>query len=617
MPVGKIYFAWVSADEVFTPGTHAREDEDVFSVRISEAEGEFALATVEIRNPKQGLLSPARKQRCFISADISGNSSSTVKLLFSGRVVGIPVSLGRETVELEFIGRPDDWNAKQAALIAELKASPRHHAALVSDESDLAQVLEGFAGLPQWSRTTGLVKLADIDAKRALSGLYETSAFDLTSSALEDSLDVTVSGSPLSAVKVELDVSWTQSVPVFSVPLSAVPGSGVYGKIADIFGGRPSTLTGDDFAASWPTSGSTLNGGWSIVSSYVVPWKEEFFSRLVDVADAPPRVRWEDPQYRASFPVFRFYGSLALEGRYEQPRRENVSLLIEADVQPLVEPAEPEVLQYSIDGASIAPFDERFISATFRDYDAETKDYVEQQVSYRISKGQLTYPAMSGNPDVIGPVLTAATARAEARLRLSARCVDVSIDVSFEKAINVDTSSVVRLTDDRLPGGSATGKVTEVELYADGDGSCVGRVTFACSVGRAIALTSPTVAVEPYAIPGEPSIVSYCRDFGTADDGTFAISTASLKNSLEQQFAALRDVDLTEEISKYSALGYTWAKEKDATAVKQALEEALAEMPTELQLELVSLEGGEETLREVTAIPSGPVQLFRGIDLEY
>lgn len=44
--------------------------------------------------------------------------------------------------------------------------------------------------------------------------------------------------------------------------------------------------------------------------------------------------------------------------------------------------------------------------------------------------------------------------------------------------------------------------------------------------------------------------------------------------------------------------------------------ESLSEIPTELIMELASLEPIDETLREVTATPSGPVQLFRGIDLE-
>lgn len=616
MPVGKIYFAWVSPEEVFNPATHSREDEDVFSVRISESEGEFALATVEIRNPRAGLLSPARLQRCFISAEIIGRTSTSTQLLFGGRVVGIPVSLGRETVELEFIARPDDWTTKQAALLSELKASPRHHAALVSDENDLTQVLEGFAGLPQWSRTTGLVKLADIDATRGLSGSYETTLFDLTSAALEDSLDVTVSGSPLSAVRVELDVSWTQSMPVLSVPLSADPGYGVSGYLEGLFGGRPATLTGEDFAASWPAQGSALDGGWSVLSSYLVGETDGFVTRQVDVAEAAPRAAWADATYPVEIPISRFYGNLVLQGRYEQPRREVVSLTVAADVQPLVEPPEPELLQYSVDGAAIAPASEKLISTTYREYDASTLDYLTKQVSYRLAKGQLTYAGMSGNQAVIGPVLTAALARAEARLRASARCVEVSVDLTFEKSLWLDTSSVVRLNDDRLPGGSATGKVTSVELYADGDGSCFGRVSFACSVGRAAVLAAPTATVEPYAIPGEPAVVSYCRDFGNADDGSRAFTYATVINGLSQQSMDIQELDLTLTANRFAGLGYRWAQTLDDAAARQAIEERLAEIPTELSFELVSLEPIDETLREVTATPSGPVQLFRGINLE-
>lgn len=616
MAVGKLFFAWIAADEVFDPAVHAREDEDVFSIRISEAEGEFAMATVEIRNPRAGLLSPARLQRCFISAEIISRTSTSTSLLFSGRVVGIPVSLGRETCELEFIARPDDWTTKQAALLEELKASPRHHAALVSDESDLTQVLEGFAGLPQWDRTAGLVKLAEIDATRALTAGYESFVYDLTSSAMEDSLDFTVSGSPLSAVRVELDVSWTQSMPVLSVPLSADPGFGVSGYLEGLFGGRPATLTGEDFSSSWPVQGSALDGGWSVLSSYLVGETDGFVTRQVDVAEAAPRAAWSETTYPVEVPVTRFYGNLVLQGRYEQPRREVVSLTVAADVQPLVEPPEPELLQYSVDGAAIAPASEKLVSTTYREYDASTLDFVTKQVSYRISKGQLTYAGMSGNPGVIGPILTAALARAEARLRAAARCVEVSVDLTFEKTLGLDTSSVVSLTDDRLPGGSATGKVTAVELYADGDGQCFGRVTFACSVGRASVLSAPTATVEPYAVPGEPAVVSYCRDFGAADDGSRAFTSAAVVNGLSQQSQEIQELDLALTANRFAGLGYRWAQTLDDAAARQAIEERLAEIPTELSLELASLEPADETLREVTATPSGPVQVFRGIDLE-
>ena len=100
--IGQIFFAWVASGEGWDPGIHARHDEQVFSLSISETEGEFALATVRVRNPRTGLLSPARKQRCFISAELDG----VPVLFFSGRVVGIPVSLAAETCELEFVGRP-------------------------------------------------------------------------------------------------------------------------------------------------------------------------------------------------------------------------------------------------------------------------------------------------------------------------------------------------------------------------------------------------------------------------------------------------------------------------------------------------------------------------------
>src|SRR3954468_18709501 len=91
---GPFYFAWVSAtDTAFDPTVHNREDEDVFGFTVEHTEGDFAGLEIEIRNPRIGLLAPARKVHAFLSYD----TGSEIKALFRGRLVGIPDDINQES----------------------------------------------------------------------------------------------------------------------------------------------------------------------------------------------------------------------------------------------------------------------------------------------------------------------------------------------------------------------------------------------------------------------------------------------------------------------------------------------------------------------------------------
>jgi hypothetical protein len=118
---GPFYFAWVAASEtVFDPIAHAREDEDVFGFSVDHSEGDFAGLDLEIRNPRVGLLSPARKVHAFLAYD----TGSEVKPLFRGRLVGIPDDINQEIVRLQLTARADDYAAQKSALAATLQAPP-------------------------------------------------------------------------------------------------------------------------------------------------------------------------------------------------------------------------------------------------------------------------------------------------------------------------------------------------------------------------------------------------------------------------------------------------------------------------------------------------------------
>src|SRR3954463_2569091 len=97
-------FAWVEDTETeFVVDDHARVDEDVFSYDLEQTEGDFAVLTVVIRNPRVGLLAPGRKVWAWfsrVSADME------VTPMFFGRLVGVPTDINLEFVTLQFSARP-------------------------------------------------------------------------------------------------------------------------------------------------------------------------------------------------------------------------------------------------------------------------------------------------------------------------------------------------------------------------------------------------------------------------------------------------------------------------------------------------------------------------------
>lgn len=605
MSVGKVYFAWVELGEAFDAATHAREDEDVFSVRISEEEGAFAVASVEIRNPRRGLLSPVSRQRAFISAEVDGQ----VTLLFSGRVVGVPASITGEVLEVEFIGRPDDHAAVQAAFVQQLQQSSRYHPALVAeaDREDLTATLEAFAALPHWDRATGQLTLAPISNE----GIQQV--VDLV--PLEDRFEVTFGAAPLDRVAVELDLAWEQTSPVLSAPLKAAPSSIAVGTLADMFGGNPRSFTGEDFATRWPRPGDTLDGGWTVKSGYLEVDEVEKVTLDVDVNVAAPR----DPAYAEptwSLDVFRtrFNGNLVLSAFYRQPRRERVRVEVQADLQPVVVFPEPELVALQADGKDVVPDGLLQLQTTFLAPSTSTDGFATTTFFMNVEKIELAKPALASS-GIFQPVLDAAVARAEARLRKSARCVTAFFQVPLGDAVQLDSASVVRISDDRIPGGSMTGKIVALELVVSGDGQAYAEIEIGSSVGRAEFASGVPAFVPEYEAPEEPEVVTYCRQIGV-DDGERAFRYARIRNDHVNQEALIRGLDLGAEMSRFASFGYLWAQEVDDAAAKEVIERTLQENPTELDAELVSLEPVDETLVEVTAQPFGTIGIVADINLE-
>ena len=98
--------------------------------------------------------------------------------------------------------------------------------------------------------------------------------------------------------------------------------------------------------------------------------------------------------------------------------------------------------------------------------------------------------------------------RARAKLRKRARAVEVSFDTRFEVAAQLSCRMNGSITDLRLPGGAASGKVVSYKIEAHGDtGVLKGSVVLGCSIGTNNISDAAVRGVISLTDPGVPGYV--------------------------------------------------------------------------------------------------------------
>jgi hypothetical protein len=181
---GRFYFAWIDDDETtFDPTVHNREDEDIFSFTVEHNEGDFATLTLEIRNPRIGLLSPGRKTHAWLSYAPQDAGPAELRPLLHGRLIGIPNNINAEIVTLMFTARPDDFVAQKGAVAASLRVLPFYDEVFIAEDKrgDPDVVFEARTELWHIDRVTGLVLTSDLLV--AEDGEVEFSADDCSTTA--------------------------------------------------------------------------------------------------------------------------------------------------------------------------------------------------------------------------------------------------------------------------------------------------------------------------------------------------------------------------------------------------------------------------------------------------
>ena len=466
---GPFYFAWaLSTDNVFGVAHHV-EDEKVFALEVMHAEGEFPALTVDIVNPRIGLLNVTRKQWAWLSWD-TGTSAGIVPLFF-GRLVGIPENLTDEIVRLSFVARPVDWAAQRATLAAALRVSPYWDPIWYNEEAraDPDSALEARPALWHTDRLTHEVTISDIiageDGVTNLAGMFDRS-----------SLRVGYERVPGRKIEVVGEVNWDQHG-AGEVDISAA----INKAFADAGTTNPffiTSFTGEGLMRDWPKEGSHIGTGWEFARDTVI----ERVDGLVNEQGYQTVISGNNRT--TQFPIWTLKQRTILAYDAKRQYREIITFTIEADVQAvLTDPGDDEVLQLNLSSSELNnPVDPGSVyspEGTLPIGDERRRSY------FQTDRGLQSIEHL--------------IARARAQLLMRARAVDVSATILWEDAINLSCRQNVQLEDARLPGGEATGKVKQYGFSMDGSsGERSGSIVIGCTVGQGNTVVD---------LPGDPDYV--------------------------------------------------------------------------------------------------------------
>jgi hypothetical protein len=241
------FFAWIAPTEVFSPTIHNREDVEIISFDLSQREGEFALLSVEIKNPRIGLLNPGRLYWTYFS----WYNGTEIVLLFKGRLIAVPNNIFAERATIEFTARPLDYLAQQQAIALGIMNAgpPNWDPAFISPEKrlDPDTSLEALSVAWAIDRVSGVVSTSNF-----LVGEDGTLVFT-ADQGLYYSVRFTIDKPPARSVYCNSTVTWQQR------------GTGV----VDMGTQTILAYSGESIYNDWPKPLTSIGGGWSVEFSSV------------------------------------------------------------------------------------------------------------------------------------------------------------------------------------------------------------------------------------------------------------------------------------------------------------------------------------------------------------
>lgn len=491
------YFAFIDEGEAFNAVTHARVDTELLGFTLDHQEGQFATLQVVTRNPlgldgtfALGLLGAGRKQWCLFSVSFDG---APAVLLFRGRIVALPTDVFGAKVTIDFQARPVDFTDQKRAIADGIRAAgPPVWCPEFYDEQqreDIELVLESGTAVWFIDPVTHVVSLSDV-----LIGEGDALSFGLSEHRF-DSMKLSLSGVPTPAVDVDIEFNWTQRAS---------------GDIQFLLTSQSYTITGD----SYPKAGASFGDGWTVQTANVTQ-SHDFAVKSIQESKTINITWWDGAKS-----TLNIQGS---DDRVAGPgtvlsaikTNENSASQYSDDSPPVltswshsVEFSDGLVPLYSVSGTYTVNYDaarpmiER-VTYTLRadvqativppdDTDAPRLDFKSVDLSELLDgeapigdPRRRSYATQSRGEDSIFYSLLCATAK----LKRDARVAEIEFSPFLDRLLDLRLDKNAIVYDWRLPGGSATGKITRYTLRVSppsdgGAGSYSLTVAMGCAVGR-------------------------------------------------------------------------------------------------------------------------------------
>lgn len=471
-------------ETAFSP-EHVREDLFVTDLSVSQSEGDFATLSLEVENPRVGLLAPGRPRWVWIAwnptFDPFASESSEAEFadmvpLFFGRIQGVPADFIGDVVTLNFMARPLDFDTQRDAVAESLRVAPWFDGVWFNPDTRFNpdNVLESRAALWHIDRVTHEVSVSNI-----VTGEDGTINFD-GDDILQDTLRVSYGDPPCRQVDVTANIAWDQiasgSVSVF--------GDGISGyRIINSY-------TGLGLLDNWPKPGQKIGGDWIVSKSNALRvdgtgndiWTyssalEVFGLAKQGLAHTMPPWATEQIVLGNRFPAHVFVlkkqkiaGFVEVGFDTKRGRSETVRFSLRSNTQ--------SILTDSTDGETKElTFSTSEIAAPIGQFSDGTLDFPLGKASAR------SYVTTDRGAQSIEYLILVA----RAHLLASARCVDVTFEVPWNNAIaaGISCRKNVVLSDTSLPGGTVGGKVKSYALRANGDsGTFSCEITIGCTIGK-------------------------------------------------------------------------------------------------------------------------------------
>ena len=467
---------------------YARQDETVDSVHISQSEGQFASLLVDLKNPRIGLLAPGRRVWCWLSWQKT--DADPITPLFHGRLEAMPTNLIGEKVTFHFIAQPGDYDNQRAILTESLKELPFIDPIWIPDGFITPDnVLEARAAVWDINRTTLAVTTTDLTVGE--DGTLEVAESEHAYAAM----DIKFGTAPLTGIYITGAVTRSQeadgSIDITREVCRAFQDAGSNYPYPHI-----SAFCGDGLFSSWPKPGANIGAGWSVGLDSIIEKSTIFQPITAQSQTITPSPLSNSPftfspltpgplsnspflPTGATFPLDIFYIIFTLDYVAKRDWVETVSFFLEADVQEIGTDsrANSEVLSLSSNNVSQAVD----IDGSIPLADLRYNSY------FKTGRGQLSVQFL--------------IRYARAKLTFRARAVTIDFTVLWEKALGISCRWNAHITDYRIPGGEATGKVTSYELIASASEGMRAKVSIGCTIGRGGSVAA-SAGAGSYAAPG-------------------------------------------------------------------------------------------------------------------